>query len=165
MVAHGDGAALDAVDHLADAAELRVGEHLDFDAAAGALLDKLRYLVGVERLRCVGDPDVGIAQLDLRLGAAACQRQQRKCRGGGQNRPSIEHGRLSRVGGLWWADWLQSLASSAIEHLDDRGGIGFGVAEMDQQPIEVERLAGHRHRRLHLAGENADHLEILEQLA
>ena len=40
VVAHRDRAGLDAVDHLADAAELRVREHLDLDAAVGALLDQ-----------------------------------------------------------------------------------------------------------------------------
>ena len=61
---------LHAVDHLADAAELRVGEHLDLDAAVGALLHQLRDLVGIERLRRVGDADVRVAQLDLRRGVA-----------------------------------------------------------------------------------------------
>ena len=67
VVAHRDRARLDAVDELADAAELRVREHLDLDAAVGALLDELGDLVGVERLRRVGDADVRVAQLDLRL--------------------------------------------------------------------------------------------------
>ena len=70
VVAHGDRAGLDAVDHLADAAELGVREHLDLDAAVGALLDQLRDLVGVERLRRVGDADMRVAQPDLGRGVA-----------------------------------------------------------------------------------------------
>src|SRR5215204_4282705 len=49
---------------------LGVREHLDLDPAVGALLDRLRDLVGIERLRCVCDADMGVAQPDLGRGVA-----------------------------------------------------------------------------------------------
>ena len=67
VVAHRDRARFHAVDQLADAAELRIREHLDLDAAVGALLDELGHLVGVQRLRRVRDADVRVPQLDLRV--------------------------------------------------------------------------------------------------
>ena len=66
---HGNGAGLDAVHHFTHTTELRIGKHLDFNAAVGALLDQLGDLIGIECLRRVGDTDVGVAQLDLRLHA------------------------------------------------------------------------------------------------
>src|SRR6185503_1341130 len=65
VVRHRDRARAHAVHHLVHAAELRVGEHLDLDAAVGALLHQLRHLVGVERLWRVRHAHVRIAQLGL----------------------------------------------------------------------------------------------------
>ena len=77
MVPHRDRAGLDAVDHFADAAELRVREHLDFDAAVGAFLHQSRHFVGVAGLRRVRDADMGVAKLDLRFGRRRRQREGR----------------------------------------------------------------------------------------
>ena len=77
MVPHGDRAGFDAVDHFADAAELRIREHLDFDAAVGAFLHQSGHFVGVAGLRRIRDADMGVAKLDLRLDRRRRQRDGR----------------------------------------------------------------------------------------
>ena len=67
MVAHRNRAGFDAVDHFADATELRIREYLDLDASVGALLDQCSQFIGVPGLRCSGNADMRVTKLGLRL--------------------------------------------------------------------------------------------------
>ena len=68
MVAHRNRAGFDAVDHFADATELRIREYLDLDASVGALLDQCSQFIGVPGLRRSGNADMRVVtELDAAL--------------------------------------------------------------------------------------------------